>query len=298
MEGNIEIEGKMDAAGEYRMEEHVCRICGKRSWNKTYQVKEMMYGTREEFDYFVCSSCNCMQIVKAPEDLGNYYSDNYYSLKEREIPEFHGEADVENKVLDVGCGSGKWLLKWAEKGCGNLYGCDPFIKEDICYGDRVYIKKCDISGMEGKFDFIRFGDSFEHIDNPLETLEYVKRILNKDGKCEIQIPIFPNAAWDVFGVNWYQLDAPRHLFLHSEESMRYMCKRCGLRVEEVIYDSDVFQFIYSYLYTEGLHLSKIQEMETMLFDWKPEMLAAFSKMTDESNKKKYGDHAIFEIVHA
>ena len=55
--------------------------------------------------------------------------------------------------------------------------CDPFIHADICYGDRVYIKKCDIREMDGKFDLIRFGDSFEHVTNPSETLESVKRLL-------------------------------------------------------------------------------------------------------------------------
>ena len=29
----MEIEEKMDAAGEYRIEEYLCRICGKRNRN-------------------------------------------------------------------------------------------------------------------------------------------------------------------------------------------------------------------------------------------------------------------------
>lgn len=294
----MDIEEKIDATFGYRMEESVCRICGRRNKNKTYTVKEMMYGTREEFDYFVCSSCNCMQIAKVPEDLGKYYSSHYYSLSEREIPKFEGKADVENKVLDVGCGSGAWLLEWAGRGCGNLYGCDPFIEEDIRYGDRVYIKKCDISGMEGKFDFIRFGDSFEHIANPLETLECVKEILCRDGRCEIHIPVFPNAAWDTFGTCWYQLDAPRHIFLHSEESMRYLCERCGLRIEEVIYNSNEFQFIYSYLYMEGMHLTKIQKLASTVFSWKERAVKDFRESSKECNRQRYGDHAVFEIVHA
>ena len=75
-----------------------------------------MYDAREEFDYFVCSSCNCMQIVKVPEGLGDYYSNNYYSLAEREIPEFHGEADVENRVLDVrDAAAGNCCLSGQEK---------------------------------------------------------------------------------------------------------------------------------------------------------------------------------------
>ena len=290
-------ETEMYKAKMYRMEEHVCRICGKRNINKTYTAKEMMYGTREKFDYFVCENCNCMQIAKIPEDLGNYYSGDYYSFAEREKIEFEGKGDVGRKVLDVGCGSGKWLLNQAENGYGNLYGCDPFIHADICYGDRVYIKKCDIREMDGKFDLIRFGDSFEHVTNPSETLESVKRLLKEDGKCEIHIPVFPNAARVEFGVNWYQLDAPRHIFLYSENSMRYLCEKCGLEIEEMAYNSTASQFLISYLYTMGLSLQKINELVNSILAWNGEIVDGFEKLTKESNKRRFGDHAIFNIVH-
>lgn len=276
----------------------MCRICGKRNINKTYTAREMMYGTREKFDYFVCGNCNCMEIAKIPENLGNYYSDNYYSFAERKKIEFEGKGDVGNKILDVGCGSGEWLLEQAELGYGNLYGCDPFIDRDICYGERIYIRKCDISEMDGKFDLIRFGDSFEHITNPLETLECVKRLLKKNGRCEIDIPVFPNTAWIEFGVNWYQLDAPRHIFLHSEKSMRHLCEKCGLEIGEVIYNSSAGQFLVSYLYTEGISFKKMEELTGTVLAWNGEVVKAFQKVAEESNKRRFGDHAVFKIVHA
>ena len=38
-----------------------------------------MFGTREEFAYFECMSCQCVQIAKYPDDIGRHYPSNYYS---------------------------------------------------------------------------------------------------------------------------------------------------------------------------------------------------------------------------
>lgn len=282
----------------YRLEWCTCRVCGAANRSKVYTVKEMMYRTEEEFDYFVCTNCNCMQIGKIPEDLGQYYADDYYSFQECEIPKMEGSGNTDRRILDVGCGAGSWLLERAEEGYGNLFGCDPFIKKDIRYGERVFIKKGEVSEMEGEFDEIRFKDSFEHIANPLEALENGKQKLSKDGKCEIRIPVFPNAAWDTFGTNWYQLDAPRHLFLHSEASMVYLCYKCGLRIKRIIYSSDLRQFVISYLYEQGYGLKEIENGAGAEFYMNKETWEYFSQLADECNQKGYGDLAVFEIVHA
>src|SRR5689334_12260350 len=51
----------------------LCRICGTRSGHRRYIAKEMMFGTREEFECFLCSECGCLQIQDIPADLSKYY---------------------------------------------------------------------------------------------------------------------------------------------------------------------------------------------------------------------------------
>lgn len=289
-------EGKTD----YRLEWHTCRICGKSDRNKTYVVKEMMYGTKKEFDYFVCNHCKCMQIAEVPDNLGEYYQDDYYSFKEVERKEIKGSGEHKgDAILDVGCGSGKYLCWLAEMGYENLYGCDPFIEKDIQYGDKIYIRKCEIGQMEGKFDYIRFGDSFEHLTNPLKTLAAVKKLLKKDGVCRINMPIFPNLAFDAFGVNWYQLDAPRHIFLHSRESVEYLCKECGFQIDEFRYDSNMFQFIISYLYEEGIPLRVFTNNAAAILGQMEEQnsIDFFQKEAANANEMGYGDYANILISH-
>src|SRR4030042_3937998 len=61
----------------------VCQVCGNSEKNQVYVVKEMMYGYRDEFEYFECVQCGCLQIQKIPNNLEKYYPKQYYSY---EIP--------------------------------------------------------------------------------------------------------------------------------------------------------------------------------------------------------------------
>jgi len=58
-----------------------CRICGTIGNHSTFIGREMMFGTREEFEYFQCGSCDCLQIAHIPENLGQYYPSSYPAHK-------------------------------------------------------------------------------------------------------------------------------------------------------------------------------------------------------------------------
>ena len=59
---------------------YTCTLCGNNKENKTYMVKEMMFGTKEQFEYFECSECGCLQLKDLPPDMTKYYPENYGSF--------------------------------------------------------------------------------------------------------------------------------------------------------------------------------------------------------------------------
>ena len=64
-----------------------CRACGaNESRLGGLALKEMMYGSREEFAYARCGACGCLQIVDIPADLGRFYPPGYYSQRPRAEP--------------------------------------------------------------------------------------------------------------------------------------------------------------------------------------------------------------------
>ncbi len=269
----------------------LCGICGEEGEFQSYLAREMMMGTKDEFEYFVCPHCGCLQIVDVPDNLGHYYGNKYYSIDFRPDKEFTGPVKDMSAILDVGCGSGDFLYVLATEGYGNLYGCDPFIDGDIEYGDRVHIKKCEIGGLEGeeRFDYIRMGDSLEHVTNPVEVLTHAKRLIKKDGLIEIDTPHFPNVAFDLFQTHWYQLDAPRHLFIYSDKTMEYMAETAGLKIESLVCDSTNWSIIKSFFYQHGILYTEITDEMIGQFFSKQDV-SKIDDMCNEMNARMNGDH--------
>lgn len=57
-----------------------CPICRSPGPHNRYPAKEMVNGTREVFDYFLCAGCGTLFLGAPPRDMGPYYGD-YYSTK-------------------------------------------------------------------------------------------------------------------------------------------------------------------------------------------------------------------------
>ncbi len=306
-----------------------CRICGNEEQNKTYKIKEMMFGYRDIFSYFQCSQCDCLQIESFPENIAKYYADNYYSYQvssnknklkkilallrnryalfgegvigrvlyaiapDKRLKIFSFLSIKENTtILDVGCGAGRLLYALKEAGIKNLLGVDPFNEKDIQYENGLKIQKKEIHEIKGKWDVITFHHSFEHIPNPAETLETAANLLAPDGRCVIRIPIVPCYALEHYGVNWVQLDAPRHFFLHSIKSMNILAAKVGLEIYKVDYDSTALQFKGSELYSKDIALMAGRS-KTLIFSMREKHV--FKKHAKKLNENKQGDQAAFYL---
>lgn len=148
--------------------------------------------------------------------------------------------------------------------------------------------------MTGKYDLIRLGDSFEHMTDPCETLQSVCSLLDESGICNISMPVFPNAAYDIFASSWFEWDAPRHIFIHSVKSMEYLCLKAGLQMDSINFNSQYRQFASSLLYQKGIPYIQ-QDKKTIEDNFTAEEVDWFKERTEELNQKGYGDHAVFVL---
>ncbi len=273
----------------------VCRVCGWSGEAERYEAREMMIGKKDTFVYFRCPQCDCLQIVEIPDNLGDYYGKGYYSFREPNTEAKKVDKVQTERILDVGCGAGLFLCALAEGGYINLTGCDPFAEKDLFYENGVRIYKKTIHEMDGEFDVIYLNDSFEHVTDPHEVMESIYRLLAPNGVARIRLPVFPNIAFDMFGTNWYQLDAPRHIFLHSKKSMVSLAEQHRLRIVKKQWDSNNSQIIRSFLYTKDvLFWEQTPEIISKYFD--QNAINQIDLMAQSVNEQEYGDHAVFFLV--
>jgi 2-polyprenyl-3-methyl-5-hydroxy-6-metoxy-1,4-benzoquinol methylase len=305
-----------------------CKICANTQNNQVVIATEMMLGSRDEFMYFKCSSCGCLQIITPPEDLSRYYpSGNYYSYQSAVVPKsktdklknvlryslfnayWHLNVPLQRlpyvrnfswlnslqkiaktaAILDVGCGSGHLLQQMSIWGFKNLTGIDPFIESDITYTSGAKILKSDVFNHVGVYDLIMLHHAFEHMDNPCGVLRQLHKLLSPEGELLIRIPVSDSFAWRKYGVNWFQLDAPRHFFLHTTKSMALLAKDCEFVLKQVFYDSMETQFLHSEKYCRDAPLCAAD------IDVSSSYIRRCKKQAVYLNKMKDGDQAGFVL---
>lgn len=257
---------------------HKCLICGDLSASEPFQVREMMFGTREHFNYSACAVCGSLQLLDPPKDLSRFYGEGYYAFDRvpsggivarlktlRDAGHFgsggwlgallarSAEATTlrvlatsglrpGQRVLDVGCGAGVLLDRLARAGFRHLAGVDPFVPQTITTPADVTITRSTLDGIQAKQDTIMFNHSLEHVPDPAADLRKAATLLPEGGRCIVRIPTSSTTIYECYGADWVQLDAPRHLSLPSRRGMAALAERTGFRLESIIDDSWAYAF--------------------------------------------------------
>ncbi len=205
----------------------------------------------------------------------------------------------DSNILDVGCGNGRLLHHMKSLGCGNLTGVDPFLPRDIRFQDGFVLLSQSVGDLpnDPPFDLIMFNHSFEHVSDPHASMKAAARLLADEGVVFIRTPTVDSYAWRHYGVDWVQLDAPRHSFIHSRRSLEYLAEAAGLELYDVIYDSTEFQFWGSEQYRRDIALNAENSyaVNPSRSIFTKDDIRSFRRRALELNRTNDGDQAAFYL---
>ena len=196
----------------------MCKICG--SLTKKITINKLNYDFCEKCGFL----CKTADFILSSEDEYNRYllhnnssNDNYINYQENffnEIKDFLGE-----KNLDYGCGDNHILANILTK---NNY--ETLFYDLYFYPNENYEKH--------RYNAIILEEVIEHLNKPLDVLDRLVSLLEKDGKLIIRTNLIPP---NVFDGKWWYLRDTTHISFFDIKTFQYISNLFSL---SIIYCND------------------------------------------------------------
>lgn len=243
------------------------KLCEHNTLAPMYEVpfdvksgKKTRFGSINE-----CKGCGLKLVSPSPDiaDIPAHYDlPKYYTHGENHIPEVQPSfldrvithlawrtdrgADLDpsdlysrhasqSKVLDIGCGAGSLLTKFANLGM-ETFGVDPDENaraQASGNGHHVFpgtAEAIPAALKDEKFDVVAMTHVLEHCLNPLEALQNARSLLSETGKFYCEVPNAGSAYFQTYGQISEMLDVPRHLFFFQKKDLEVLASAAGLEI--------------------------------------------------------------------
>ncbi len=311
-----------------------CRVCGNSRGNRHHLFREKYLGLGDGFDYIECGGCGSLSIVDIPAQMGRYYPETYYSYTSRPYRRLAGllkgwrdghylgrpgiaggllsrffppppyiewlknlELPVGATILDVGSGSGALVANLQDAGFPAT-GIDPYLRAPLTFANGARVLKQSLEETGGSFDCVMLHHCLEHMPAPREALDHVRRVLKPGGRVLVRIPVMGTHAWRTYGENWFQLDAPRHFVIFTEEGLAGLAREAGFTLLKTVYDSTASQFWASEQYAGGIPLAddRSYAVHPERSRFSPAQIETYEREAALLNARSDGDQAAFYLA--
>ncbi|MBE0641337.1 MAG: class I SAM-dependent methyltransferase [Bacteroidales bacterium] len=198
-------------------------------------------------DYFSCPNCQSLYLwpQPAPDHLKENYDTSYYGEKSEKFlfPGVEKAIDVfrsgrarriarltgyKGEVLDIGCGSGRFLHILGKKGDYTLLGSElpgPAASRASRFPEIRLSQSSEFhpEAQPASLDAITMFHVIEHLDKPAEMLRRIFASLKPGGYFYVSFPNVHGWQGRHFRGDWLHLDPPRHLVLfHPDRFEAYV----------------------------------------------------------------------------
>lgn len=198
-------------------------------------------GEKNGFQVYLCTDCKTLYSsddgkIPVPFDYADYYTGRdistptFVAKRLDEIVATFESYRQNNRLLDVGCGSGS-ILEAAQRNKWDAEGVevsDSAIEYVRANGFKVFHGLLQEANYpENYFDVVTAVELFEHLPAPIEVIEEVARILRPGGVFWATTPHGKGASARLLGTNWSTISPPEHIQLFSVKGLRTLMLKSG-----------------------------------------------------------------------
>ncbi|MDQ3193222.1 MAG: class I SAM-dependent methyltransferase [Bacteroidota bacterium] len=215
-----------------------CLICGG--------AKLSVVSKFERAHLTSCIKCGFIFSKMKPtaDDLQSYYSDypraeSLSAITKKRYSDLLDEFEKfrsNNRILDIGCGNGLFLSEAKARGW-EVYGTEYVINiVDKCKakGIKMHLGELNSDSFEnGFFDVITLFEVIEHINNPLEEVQYIDTFLRTNGLFYFTTPNFNSISRQISGSNWNIVEYPEHLSYYTPTSINNLFLNSSLKIHKL-----------------------------------------------------------------
>lgn len=247
-----------------------CPICAAPA-RYDFSGRDLMFDLHQPFDYYRCTGCGTVFQHPMPDmaTIATFYPSNYSVYDEQArsrkigalrravlrgtrgyrhlpvpwparivatvaapfMPADTPEFVPGGRLLDVGCGNGRYLstmrsLGWQVQG---VEFSDEGVR--VCRLAELPVHHGDLASAhfpDASFDLITVRHVVEHIPAPHPFFAELARILKPTGLLVVETPNVEALGRNWLGANWYANDVPRHLILFSPQGLALLARKHGL----------------------------------------------------------------------
>jgi SAM-dependent methyltransferase len=242
------------------LEPTACCICGHRD--------AVPLAVGEDFEYHVsadqylavrCRECGVVYLRLRPalSELGRVYPPTYHAfdfssekfglahrvrrwLEARRLLPWCRELPSGGRILDVGCGDGFHLGLLQEYGARDweLEGVDASewaVQAGRARGLRIHLGTAQDADLPAEtYDLALLIATIEHVDDPMNVLRAVHRLLKPGGLALIVTDNTDTLSFRLFQTrHWGGYHFPRHWNLFDQQNLRLLASRAGFTVDHM-----------------------------------------------------------------
>lgn len=143
---------------------------------------------------------------------------------------------IEKKLLDIGCGTGDFLLTAKQNGW-DVSGIEPNKKARAIANEKINNKVFDTEYLsmfeEHSFDVISLWHVLEHLPNLEAHILKLKELLKPDGTLIIAVPNHNSYDAKHYKECWAAYDVPRHLWHFNRDAIRKLVSKFNFNVIKI-----------------------------------------------------------------